>query len=130
MNQTSATTRTERRRGGQPTDMAVVVAGVAAARALRPNASIRSLAAQAHVGRQAVRRAILHLEAADRWAYESQSGLRDDQSSREKADDAEDANGAGLVVSASLPRLQAREQSNGNELPIGISKTRRRESDR
>jgi hypothetical protein len=57
--------------------MPVVVARVAAARTLRPNASIRSLAAQARVGRNAIRAALRLLEEADRWAYESESRLRD-----------------------------------------------------
>lgn len=66
----------KRTRGGQPTNMAVVVAKVACARALRPDASIRSLASQAHVGRAAIREALQLLREAKGWASESESSLR------------------------------------------------------
>ena len=67
----------KRRRGGQPTDMAVVVARVAAARALMPRASVRSMAREAQVGRVAIREALAALKAASEWAYECQGDLRD-----------------------------------------------------
>ena len=67
-----------KRRGGQPTNMGVVVARVACVRALRPRASVRSLAAEARVGRAAIREAVRLLNEAAGWAYESQGRLRDD----------------------------------------------------
>jgi hypothetical protein len=70
---------TWRARGGQPTNLALVVARVAAARALRPDASVRSLAAEARVGRAAIREALLLLEEANRWACESHGRLRGNQ---------------------------------------------------